>query len=122
MENLPEADKKHKRFPTMLGNQVVEKMNVQHRTKPTETTRYILAPGTQVREEDFGLLFYTMKGPRLYFLSSGRMLDCSFFEGKFSLDEWIALQTENGSGHVEKKEGIRESLSRLKDKGVILER
>ncbi|MDY7036296.1 MAG: mycofactocin biosynthesis chaperone MftB, partial [Thermodesulfobacteriota bacterium] len=44
--------------------------------------KYILAPGTQVREEDFGLLFYTMTGPRLYFLSSGTLLADSFFQGK----------------------------------------
>ena len=42
--------------------------------------KYKLAPGTQVREEDFGLLFYTMSGPRLYFLNSGDLIQADFFD------------------------------------------
>jgi len=89
--------------------------------KPTETPRYVLAPGTQVREEDFGLLFYTMQGPRLYFLSSGQMMDSSFFQGELTLDQWIRLKKEEGSVHEERIGGIKKSLDQLKDKGVIFE-
>lgn len=85
----------------------------------TDKPRYALASGTQVREEDFGLLFYTMKGPRLYFLSSGSLLDASFFRGKVSLDQWI---------HINRKEPIPENrlneigkvLGKLAEKGVII--
>ena len=53
-----------------------------------KTKRYRLAPGTQVREEDFGLLFYTKKGPRLFFLKCGRLLELDFFKGEASLAQW----------------------------------
>jgi len=55
----------------------------------TMAKSYALAPGTQVREENFGLLFYTMKEPRLYFLSSGDLLDSSFFGSDLGLAEWL---------------------------------
>ncbi len=87
----------------------------------TNEPRYALAPGTQVREEDFGLLFYTMKGPRLYFLSSGRLLAPSFFEGKLSLDQWTGTnRTETAPEHRMQK--MAKVLGRLAKKGVILER
>ena len=44
--------------------------------------RVKLAPGSQVREEDFGLLFYTQQGPALYFVSSGDLLGEDFFQGR----------------------------------------
>ena len=90
--------------------------------KLTKDPKYVLASGTQVREEDFGLLFYTMKGPRLYFLSSGPLLDGSFFQGELTLDEWIRVKTEKGSAPEERIGGIKTSLHQLKDKGVIVER
>ena len=89
--------------------------------KPTETPRYILSSGTQVREEKFGLLFYTMKGPHLYFLSSGPLLDSSFFKGDRTLDQWIRLKKEEGFLSEERIGGIKKSLDQLKDKGVIFE-
>ena len=51
--------------------------------------KYKLAPGARVREEDFGLLFYSMHGPKLYFLASGSLLPETFFEGRISLEAWI---------------------------------
>ncbi|MBW2049400.1 MAG: mycofactocin biosynthesis chaperone MftB [Deltaproteobacteria bacterium] len=89
--------------------------------KLRETPRYVLASGTQVREEDFGLLFYTMTGPRLYFLSSGALLDISFFDGALSLSQWIKETEENGNAPENRIEEIVKSLGRLKDKGVIVE-
>ena len=80
-----------------------------------------MVSGTQVREEDFGLLFYTMHGPRLYFLSSSQLLDSSFFQGEVTLDEWIRLEKEEGSVPQELVDRIRDSLDQLKDKGVIFE-
>lgn len=81
---------------------------------------YRLSPGTQTREEDFGLLFYTMQGPRLYFLSCGKWLSPSFFEGERTLDQWVRLRGDEPVS-VERMEGIRKSLDQLKDKGVIVE-
>lgn len=81
---------------------------------------YRLAAGTQVREEDFGLLFYTMHGPRLYFLSCGQLLSPSFFEGELTLDHWVRLRGDEPVS-VERMEGIRKVLQQLRDKGVVIE-
>jgi len=97
------------------------KRRLRHRMKPTETPRYILSSGTQVRDEDFGLLFYTMHGPRLYFLSSGSLLHSSFFQGELTLDQWIRLEREEGSVPQDLMGGIRKTLDQLRDKGVIVE-
>jgi putative mycofactocin binding protein MftB len=43
---------------------------------------YRLAEGVQVRNEVFGLLFYDVRGPRLYFVPSKNMITDEFFKGK----------------------------------------
>ena len=83
--------------------------------------RYRLASGSQMREEDFGLLFYTMAGPRLYFLSSGELLDSSFFQGEFTFDQWMQIKTEEGSVPKSRVMELRKSLDQLREKGVIVE-
>ena len=79
--------------------------------------RYRLAQGTQVREEDFGLLFYTMKGPRLFFLKCGRLLEPGFFGGEVSLAQWNSERSVSERASL----GIEQSLKGLEEKGVILE-
>jgi len=81
---------------------------------------YRLSAGTQVREEDFGLLFHTMHGPRLYFLSCGQLLNPTFFEGEHTLDQWVRLRGDEPVS-AERMEGIRKILEQLQDKGVIFE-
>ena len=88
--------------------------------KRKKNPKYVLASGTQVREERFGLLFYTMHGPRLYFLSSGQLLDSSFFQGELTLDQWVRLKDEEISPEG-RMEGIKKVLEQLKGKGVIVE-
>jgi len=83
--------------------------------------RYRLAPGTQVREEDFGLLFYTMKGPQLYFLPSGQLLKSSFFQGDITLEQYLLQKEEKGSMTDASIRGIRKTLDQLSEKGVIFE-
>ncbi len=83
--------------------------------------KYKLAPGSQVREEDFGLLFYTMTGPRLYFLSSGDLLGSDFFQGNLTLEQWLGRRTGPDSPEHARLPEIRSSLRHLKEKGVILE-
>lgn len=82
--------------------------------------RYILAPGTQVREEDFGLLFYTMAGPRLYFVSSGELLGTCFFHGKHTMRQWIGKKFAGRVPHKRLAEAER-MLGELSRKGVIIE-
>jgi len=83
--------------------------------------RYKLAPGTQVREEDFGLLFYTMSGPRLFFLPSGQWLSSIFFEGQESLERWLDQQKCRETLDVSHRAKLAAALVQLQSKGVIRE-
>lgn len=83
--------------------------------------RYRLCSETQVREENFGLLFYTMIGPRLYFLSSGELLDCSFFSGGQTLGQCIEQHFGQSSISESRIMDLKRNLDQLKEKGVILE-
>jgi putative mycofactocin binding protein MftB len=55
-----------------------------------ENTTYRLSPGVQVRNEKFGLLFYDYRGPRLYFLPTGDLIDETFFSGCQTVGQLIA--------------------------------
>ncbi len=83
---------------------------------------YILAPGTQVREEEFGLLFYSMPGPRLHFTALGNMLDSRFFVGQKTLEQWLAEKDPQGTISQEQRLSLAHVLKQLTDKGVIIER
>ena len=83
--------------------------------------RYTLAPGCQVREEDFGLLFYKAQGPRLFFVSSGKLLNENFFRGEYTLESWwreCLAQTPSAKAGLEK---LEKTLYHLREKGIILE-
>ena len=82
--------------------------------------KYKLARGSQVREEDFGLLFYRMDGPRLYFISSGDLISPDFFDGVMTLEEWIDKNKRNYIGRTKVSELLK-TLDRLSEKGVIIE-
>ena len=83
--------------------------------------RYRLAAGSQVRDEDFGLLFYQMIGPRLHFVACGRLLTEDFFQGTMTLAAWF----DSIAGDREQKrpasEAIARTLKQLTLKGVIVE-
>lgn len=83
-------------------------------------SKYKLRQGSQVREEDFGLLFYKMNGPRLYFISSGNLISPDFFKGDMTLEEWIDKNHDNGLNEA-KISKLREILVQLSEKGVIIE-
>ncbi len=82
-------------------------------------SRYRLAKGSQVREEDFGLLFYRMEGPRLYFISSGKLISPEFFEGETGLEAWLNKKHLNISQNALAE--IAKTLGLLCEKGVIIE-
>ena len=82
--------------------------------------KYKLAPGTQVREEEFGLLFYTMNGPRLYFLASGKILGDRYFLGKKTLQGWLEDHAGVGPLAQHRLAGLTEAMDRLAKKGVII--
>jgi len=83
--------------------------------------RYTLAVGTQVREEDFGLLFYQMSGPKLHFVASGTLLSEDFFNGKKTLEEWMRIPERASQDRVGEIDAISRALEQLKHKGVIVE-
>jgi putative mycofactocin binding protein MftB len=83
-------------------------------------TRYKLAPGSQVREEDFGLLFYTMAGPRLYFLSCGGLLNRDFFTGDLTLETWMSQHIDSNAVSKTMIQSLKNSLNQLQTKGVII--
>lgn len=83
--------------------------------------KYRLATGTQVRQEDFGLLFYTMSGPRLYFLPVKQWVAPDFFEGRFSLSGWLEKNESPVKEAGKLYQKIETCLHQLKEKGVILE-
>jgi putative mycofactocin binding protein MftB len=82
-------------------------------------TCYKLAPGVQVRKEDFGLLFYKMKGPRLFFLPSKNLLEENFFKQKTSLRKSLSQRKEQVPNNS--LEILQKALQQLIKKGVILE-
>lgn len=83
--------------------------------------KYRLAPGSQVREEDFGLLFYSMDGPRLFFLSSSDLLTASFFQGTYTIDQWMVKHAGHRAIPGSGISNLAESLEQLQKRGVILE-
>jgi putative mycofactocin binding protein MftB len=82
--------------------------------------RYTLAPGCQVREEDFGLLFYTQQGPGLYFVSSGDFLKADFFQGRHTLEEWRQRAFLSGPWSEDRYSALKKTLDTLQGKGIIL--
>ena len=83
--------------------------------------KYKLAQGARVREEGFGLLFYNMHGPRLYFVASGDLLQEEFFQGRTSLETWIGKSHPPSNNISARIPGLKKSLKILADKGVIIE-
>jgi putative mycofactocin binding protein MftB len=83
--------------------------------------RFKLAPGAQVRKENFGLLFYQRQGPRLYFLNCGSILDEDYFSGELSLEKWIGRNTGRERVSLSKLLSLKSTLNDLKKKGVIIE-
>jgi putative mycofactocin binding protein MftB len=74
-----------------------------------------------VRQEDFGLLFYTQSGPRLYFLPSADLLQESFFTGNQNLSQWLSSVHAQVPPTAAKIRSLEQALSELAQKGVLVE-
>ena len=83
--------------------------------------KYRLAPGVQVREEEFGLLFYHRNGPRLFCLSCGRLLQDRFFLGEIPLEQWLTEVTSRSPVPEARLRSLVRTLDRLQEKGVIVD-
>jgi len=78
-------------------------------------TQYVLHPDCRVRREEFGLLFYDLRGPKLLFVETGDLLAPELFEiGRASVDV-LAGKPESVRRQVERL------LRSLVDKGFIRE-
>ena len=85
-------------------------------------SKYRLSVGVQVRDENFGLLFYNYRGPRLYFVPSKDIIDAEFFNGRQSVSSLIdSITTRRGWPWTETEKRIRMILSKLAEKGLIYE-
>ncbi len=83
---------------------------------------YRLEDGVQVRRENFGLLFYDYRGPRLYFLPSENLIRDDFFQGRQVAGDLVeSFHVENGLP----RETIRARLSLIMEmllsKGLVHE-
>ena len=76
---------------------------------------YALHPACRVRPEDFGLLFYDARGPRLLFAATGSLLPPEFFRGQQPLGSLLE------SVPVPRRESIRGLCLRLLEKGFLRE-
>jgi len=88
-----------------------------------ETQAYALTPGVQVRREDFGLLFYDSRGPRLTFVHSGPWLVPEFFNTPTTLEQWL-VQGFPSLGQLELdhiRQTLCQALERLLEKGLLQE-
>jgi len=83
--------------------------------------KYQLAPGIQVREEEFGLLFYHWNGPRLFSVSCGRLLEARFFLGEIPLEQWLGEKTSLSPVPESRLRSLAQALNQLQEKGVIVD-
>lgn len=77
--------------------------------------RWRLAPGCQVRRERFGLLFYSLAGPRLLFAESGDLLPAELLRSGSDLEE--ALRGRSAA----ERAGVARLMTRLVAAGVLHE-
>ncbi len=80
---------------------------------------HTLAPGVQVRAETKGLLFYSMNGPRLFFLGSDDLLGPDYFQSGLSLDTWLNGRLK-GPHPEHVYLSLLTALDKLVHKGVLL--
>lgn len=74
-----------------------------------------LHPACRVRQEEFGLLFYDARGPRLLFAETGRMLPADFHQevrGRHELPAGLAKQQQSV---------LQKFISNLLERGFLRE-
>ena len=74
-----------------------------------------LHPACRVRVEKFGLLFYDMRGPRLLFAETGKLMEPDFFQGEEPVDAFL------GRLGTRDQNRVRSLLAKLKEKGYLSE-
>jgi putative mycofactocin binding protein MftB len=74
-----------------------------------------LHPACRVRQEEFGLLFYDSRGPRLLFVETGAVIKPEFFTGTEPISSRLE-QLERGE-----QSRVRGLLAKLQEKGYLRE-
>ncbi|MGC8494008.1 MAG: mycofactocin biosynthesis chaperone MftB [Syntrophobacteraceae bacterium] len=86
----------------------------------TERSAFRLVDGIRVRREKFGLLFYDYKGPKIYFVASGRLVEDDFFEGKRTIGQLAdGLEKEHGLPRKRILNHLESLFHSLEIKGLI---
>lgn len=88
-----------------------------------DNAAYKLWDGVQVREEDFGLLFYDYRGPKLIFLPSKDLIPEDFFSGDRTAGALVdSLCSRHGESY---RDLVRDQVDRILEillsKGLIYE-
>ena len=76
---------------------------------------FVLRPTSQVRQEPFGLLFYSSLGPKLLFAETGSVLTCRFFQ-KDSVQKKVLASLPDAQKKI-----ILTFLRQLVQKGFVYE-
>ncbi len=76
-------------------------------------TQYVLHPDCRVRREEFGLLFYDLKGPKLLFVASGDLVEPDAFRPGSAASLSLAAAPRRGQRRV------AALLQALAEKGFI---
>ncbi len=86
-------------------------------------TAITLCHGVQVRNEKFGLLFYSYRGPRLYFVPTKDLLQDSYFDGSQSASSMIdsICRRDQKMPRLWVEKQVGNLLGLLKDKELISE-
>jgi putative mycofactocin binding protein MftB len=72
-------------------------------------------PACRVRREEFGLLFYDSRGPRLLFAATGSLLPADFFATARTRDELPAGLSD------QQKKALDKFVAQLLEKGFLRE-
>ncbi len=78
-------------------------------------TQYVLHPDCRVRKEEFGLLFYDLRGPKLLFVETGDLLEPELFQTGTASASVLAGKSKSERLRVERL------LRSLVEKGIIRE-
>lgn len=74
-----------------------------------------LHPACRVRQEEFGLLFYDLRGPRLLFAATEDLLAADYFDALRSKDDLPAGLT------VQQKKLLQNFIAKLLERGFLRE-
>ncbi len=78
-------------------------------------TQYVLHPDCRVRKEEFGLLFYDLRGPKLLFVETGDLLEPELLQTGRASASVLAGRSRSERLRVERL------LRSLVEKGIIRE-